>query len=88
MARPLKHPTGPVVSVIDTDGRAAAWCDGITTGNTEIVKNAKEAAERRQDYRLMGAWVTCDDSTPLGAAAALCQLNPGRTFLVEAPAEV
>lgn len=89
MARPLKHDTGPLVTVKDTDGNVGSWCDGVfAPAKSPIVKNAKAAAERGQDYRLMGAWVTCDTSTPLGATAALCQLNPGRTFLEEAPDEV
>ncbi|KIC68686.1 hypothetical protein [Pseudarthrobacter phenanthrenivorans] len=87
MARPLKHPTGPVVTVRDLDsGEIGSWCFGlIRPVDSHIARNAHAAAERGQEYCLMGVWVKCDLSTPVGATAALCQGNPGRTQLIEAP---
>ncbi|WP_018771486.1 hypothetical protein [Arthrobacter sp. 162MFSha1.1] len=81
MARPKKHDTGPVLYAETPDGDKASWCDGAyVPADAPIVKNALAAAERGQEYRLMGGWVKCDSSTVLGAMAALGQMSPGRTF--------
>lgn len=92
MARPSIHKPGPVVTARDLDSHeVASWCGTVWTPDAKksrMVKNAIAAAERGQEYSLMGEWVKCDASTPLGAAAALCQLNPGRTLLIDAPADV
>lgn len=90
MGRPSIHKPGPVVNARDLDSdHVGSWCNGVwTPKDSPLVKNAIAAAERGQEYLLMGVWVKCDDSTPLGAAAALCHLSPGRTRLIDPPDEV
>lgn len=87
MSRPLKHPTGPVVS-ISVDGRGAAWCNGIFTGDPEISDMARRAARMRLTYHYKRCRVTADGETPLGALAAMASWNPGRTDVVQAPDDV
>lgn len=79
--------SGPLVSV-SYDGRGAAWCDGIFRGDSELVEFARRAAFIRMEIPVFGQFILADDETPLGAAAALVGLDPGRTLLVEAPTDV
>lgn len=69
MARPLKHDTGPVITVL-INGKSASWCDGILTGDKEILKAADFAIRTRSEYRLGFAEVTAGDDSLLGIAAA------------------
>lgn len=87
MARPSKHGTGPVITVL-INGKAASWCDGIMTGNKEIREAAEFAIRTRSEYRLGFREVTAGDRNLLEIAAALAALNPGRATFTELPAEV
>jgi len=79
--------SGDLVSV-SYDGRGAAWCDGQFRGDPEILEFAKRAAFIKMDIPVFGQLIAADDETPLGAAAALVGIDPGRALLVEAPDEV
>lgn len=87
MSRPLKYDTGPVVS-ISIDGRSAAWCNRIFAGDREICDMARKAARVGLTYRFRRCEVTANDSTALGAMAALASWSPGRVVIVQAPDEV
>lgn len=85
--RSQKYDLGPTLSV-ETDGLAAAWCDGHWRGDEEISKEARFNVEIGYEYRLFGTWVKCSEDTPLGVAAALCSYLPGRALLQQAPQDV
>ncbi|HEX9086660.1 MAG TPA: hypothetical protein VF867_03945 [Arthrobacter sp.] len=87
MARPSLHDTGPLVLAI-IDGRPGGWCDGIFDAPDDIKEHAIKMAGRGQEYKAGRSWVKCDDSTPLGATAALFHFAPGRTSLIQAPDDV
>lgn len=89
MARPSIHDTGPVIGVrVIGSAQVATWCNGVYTGDREIMAHAQECADRGQDYLLGSTWVTCDDSTPLSAAASLMHFAPVRMELLTAPNDV
>lgn len=79
--------SGPLISV-SYDGRGAAWCDGHFRGDKELVEFAKRAASIKMEIPVSGQFILANDETPLGAAAALVALDPGRALLVEAPDDV
>lgn len=78
---------GPVVAVI-VDDLAAAWCDGVWTGDKELVEAAKFAIKARMPYLLYGVEVVAGNQDALGVAAALGSFRPGRTIFTECPPEV
>lgn len=86
MARPAKL-SGPVVAVA-VDGRGAAWCDGIFTGDPEIVQAARDAAMFHTEIDVHGLLIPAHNEDALGATAALFALSPGRTILTEATTPV
>lgn len=87
MSRPLKHDTGPIVS-ISVDGRGAAWCNRIFTGDKQICAMARKAARMGLTYYFRRCQVMADDSSTLGALAAMASWKPGRTVIVQAPYDV
>lgn len=78
---------GPVVAV-NVDGAAAAWCDGVWTGDDVIIDSAKFAIQAGMKYRLHGAEVVAGEADVLGIAAALGSHRPGRTIITQCPPEV
>ena len=80
---------GPVVAA-KIDGKAIAWCDGAFAGDAGLVADAKMFA--RLGVQVPLAWggqpVAASSDTPLGAAAAITAVNPGRTVIVAAPEEI
>jgi len=84
MGRPPTR-TAELVSV-SVNGRGAAWCDGVFSGDPEVVREAENAALLRAEIPLghLGM-VEADRETPMGATAALHAYSPGRTVIVSAP---
>ena len=79
--------SGPILAV-SVDGRGAAWCDGIFSGDREIVAFAKRAVRYNATTDLLGTRIMADDTSAVGAYAALASYRPGRTIVAQAPAEV
>ncbi len=80
---------GPIV-VVRIDDRLAGWCDGIFTGDRDMVAAAYRAV-RYQFTAPLNQWdpeVPADATTALGAAAALITLNSGRAVIERAPDDV
>lgn len=86
MARPAKL-SGPVVAVA-VDGRGAAWCDGIFTGDPEIVTAARDAVMFGAEIDVHGLAIPAHAEDALGATAALFAFAPGRTILTNATTDV
>lgn len=78
---------GPVVAVI-VDDLAAAWCDGVWTGDDELIDAAEFAILAKMTYVLHGVEVVAGDRDPMGIAAALGSFMPGRTIFTACPPEV
>jgi hypothetical protein len=87
MSRPTTFDEGPIVAVI-VDNLAAAWCDGVWTGDDEIIDAAKFAILAKMTYVLHGVEVVASDQDPMGIAAALGSFRPGRTIFTACPLEV
>lgn len=87
MGRPLKHPTGPVVS-ITLDGRGAAWCDGEFSGDPDIVDFARSLALLEVEVPVHGFAIRTATDEPVGALAALLAYSPGRARVVQAPKDL
>lgn len=79
--------SGAVVAV-SINGRGAAWCDGIFSGDQEIVEAAKRAVLIDQEVTVFGCDIIARDDDPVGAAAALAAYLPGRAIFTENPPEV
>lgn len=80
---------GPIV-VVRVDERLAGWCDGIFTGDRDMVAAAHRAVRYHFTVPL-NHWdpeVPADASTALGAAAALASFNYGRAVIERAPDDV
>lgn len=84
IGRPLKHATGPVVS-ITLDGRGAAWCDGEFSGDPDIVEFARSLALLEVEVPLNNFLVATATDEPVGALAAMLAYSPGRARIVQAP---
>jgi hypothetical protein len=83
--------SGPVISVaVDGPGewRTAAWCDGYFSGEPDIIESAKLAADLGQEVIVDGAPFAADSTTHFGALAALSSFSPGRTLVIDAPADI
>jgi hypothetical protein len=80
---------GPIVSV-DIDGVGIAWCDGVFAGSPELVKEAQWIAYIGSSVALVrgGVKSQANSETPVGAAASMIGISPGRAKIVEAPKEV
>ncbi|WP_018771466.1 hypothetical protein [Arthrobacter sp. 162MFSha1.1] len=90
MARKLKYPTGPVVSIA-IDGHGVAWCDKIFTnspGGKHLGDMARKAARTGLTYRFRRCEVTAGADTPLEALAAMAAFAPGRVEFRKVPLEV
>lgn len=87
MGRKQKHKTGPLVS-ISVDGLGGSWCYGIFAGDPRIQDMARLAVKMKLTYYFRNCLVTADDTTPLGALAALAAWSPGRTDIKKAPDSV
>lgn len=80
---------GPIV-LVRVDDRLAGWCDGVFTGDRDMVT----AAHRAVRFGLtapLNHWdptVPAGDTTALGAAAALVSFNHGRAVVERAPDDV
>lgn len=83
MARPVKL-SGELISV-SVDGRGAAWCEGVFTGDSEVVEMARNASTFNTDIDVMGIPIQADFESATGALAALYAYSPGRTILIQAP---
>jgi len=76
--------------VVRVDERLAGWCDGIFTGDRDMVAAAHQAV-RYEFTAPLNHWdpeVPADASTALGAAAALVSFNYGRAVIELAPDDV
>jgi len=74
----------PVVTAIHVDsGAAVAWSDGVFAGDVALVAAAREAARQAIPWALTatGPVVAAGDKNPLGAAAAMLSVRPGRMML-------
>lgn len=80
---------GPVV-LVRVDDRTAGWCDGIFSGDRDMLAAAHRAI-RLGDTAPLNGWdaeVPAAQDTALGAAAALITYNPGRAVVMRAPQNV
>lgn len=81
------HRTGDTVAV-NVAGQGIAWNGGVFDGPADMVHTARFAAHIGALVTLGGATFAADDTTPLGALAAMCVSRPGRTVIVDAPDSV
>ncbi|BDZ52617.1 hypothetical protein GCM10025867_48580 (plasmid) [Frondihabitans sucicola] len=79
--------SGELISV-SIDGRGAAWCDGIFSGDEEIVEMARNASIFSLEVDVMGIPIQADSDSTTGALAALYAYSPGRTILIQAPDDI
>lgn len=78
-----------IIVAVYVDGRKAYWDDNGFHGDTELVKDAINAAWHGLTVDVLGLFpVDADRDTPLGALAALSAHLPGRTLCVLAPRDV
>lgn len=82
------------MTVVDADGEIiTAAFELVSSDNPELVRLVKAAAEIRADVQFIAPYgqtveAELNRENPLGIAAALFAARPGRTKLLEAPAEV
>lgn len=86
MGRPATQ-SGDVVAV-NIDGRGAAWCDGIYSGDHDVIAHAKESAEIGTPVPYGFGWIASASDTPVGALASLMSYSPGRALITQAPPSV
>lgn len=87
MARPSIYDTGEVVTVL-IEGKAASWCDGLITGDPDMVEAAWFAIRNRSEFRIGFVEVTAGDRNLLEVAAALASLSPGLAQFPDLPDDV
>lgn len=73
---------------ISIEGKGAAWCDGIYTGDPEIVAHAKRAEDIGVEVPIGLNTYLAHPHDALGALAAIMSYKPGRAFIVQAPEDV
>lgn len=83
-----RYRTGRAVAVALDGGRVAAWTDGLFTGDPLIIRDAQIAAEFGWEVRVTRVPIHAGKDSPLGAVAALCAHDPGRTIVAYCPPEV
>ena len=85
-----KPNSGGAVVSLNIDGKTAAWCDGQLSGDPDVLRSARVAAEVALPVplHLFAPPVVAGLDTPAGAAAALASYKVGRARIVEAPDEV
>jgi len=81
MGRPATK-SGEIVSV-NINGRGAAWCDGVFSGDREIVEHAQKVAQNRFEVLVNGAYIVASSEDAVGAYAALYSFNPYQTVVIE-----
>lgn len=90
MAAVGRPATGGPIVLVRVDERLAGWCDGIFTGDRDMLAAAHRAV-RYEFTAPLNHWdpeVPADASTALGAAAALITFNSGRAVIERAPDDV
>lgn len=73
---------------MNINGRGAAWCDGVFSGDQEIVKHARKVVDAELEVDVRGLMIPASADSAVGAFAAMFSYNPDQAVLVEAPDEV
>lgn len=82
-----KHRTGDTLSV-NVAGVAMGWNGGVFSGPKASVERAQLAADIGEIVNLYGATIAANNTSALGALAAMAAASPGRTVVVDAPDDV
>ena len=83
MGRPAIR-SGDIVSV-NINGRGIAWCDGVFSGDAEIVAHARNSAETGERVYINGDFVVAGFDDAESAFAAIYSYNPDQAIVIEAP---